>query len=187
MSTVDISLVSEYGKKKGYVDLAALSTRIKAIPCNKNILSTIPYWEIACGSTIYYKDEYGTYSDTLYYDQPGYWVCRIGQLNNGIKEYKNMLAASKEQHEREEIMTLMKKCESELQKCERNLQMLTDNEYEYDFIDYYIIDYEGCCLLSRYTEETVFYNYQCDMYIWAIKDKYENWPQILTLIECPSE
>lgn len=59
---------------------------------------------------------------------------------------------------------------------------LEENEYG-DYLEvyqYYIITEAGYRMLSEYTDEIVYYNYDLDMYLWGITHFGTGWDYVLT-------
>ena len=52
-----------------------------------------------------------------------------------------------------------------------------------DFYQYFIISGNGADILKRYTNETIWYIPQLDMYIWGIDHFGTSWDYVLTEIE----
>lgn len=54
-------------------------------------------------------------------------------------------------------------------------------DYEYrEFYQYYIISYSGARILEDYTNETVWYNEELDLYVWGVTHFGTSWDYVLT-------
>lgn len=67
--------------------------------------------------------------------------------------------------------------------------IVNGNEYDEEtytyteIFQYYIIDYSGFQILSKMTNEIVFYNESLDMYVWGVTHYGTAWDYVLTDIE----
>ena len=57
-----------------------------------------------------------------------------------------------------------------------------DIEY-YEFYQYYIVSDRGADILKEYTSETLYYNEQLDVYLWAVAHYGTSWAYVLTDIK----
>lgn len=60
---------------------------------------------------------------------------------------------------------------------------LDENSEYYDVYQWYIIDSQGYELLSRLTDEIIYYNEQLDLYLWGITHFGTSWDYVLTDIK----
>lgn len=60
---------------------------------------------------------------------------------------------------------------------------LDDNSEYYEVYQWYIIDSQDYELLSRLTDEIIYYNEQLDLYLWGITHFGTSWDYVLTDIK----
>ena len=60
---------------------------------------------------------------------------------------------------------------------------LDENSEYYEVYQWYIIDSQGYELLSRLTDEIIYYNEQLDLYLWGITHFGTSWDYVLTDIK----
>ena len=56
--------------------------------------------------------------------------------------------------------------------------------YIKEIYQYYIISESGAEILSEYTDEIVFYNYEFNLYVWGVTHFGTGWDYVLTNIPC---
>jgi len=149
--------ISDYGLKNGYVDYATLAKSFDCVLANDIISKTngiVGEWETVNGS------------DDFYMDKEGH-----------VLDYEEM------QSKADELEALIKETEDE-QEQEELTQELEELQQEYyqEYYQYYIISAAGYEILSDYTNETVFYNDELNMYVWAVSHYGTSWDYVLTEI-----
>lgn len=148
--------ISTYGQDHGYVDYATLAKSFDAVMANDIIAKTadIGYWEVVNG------DE--EYVETINGD-----VLTMSERDDYIDELDEKL-------DNEEITQ---------DDYDEEIAALDDIRYK-EYFQYYIISENGYNLLSDYTNETVWYNEELDLYVWGVDHWGTSWDYVLTDIRC---
>lgn len=58
-----------------------------------------------------------------------------------------------------------------------------ENDEYYEVFQYFIISSEGYKILSRFTDEIVYYNEELDLYVWGVTHCGTSWDYVLTDIK----
>lgn len=58
-----------------------------------------------------------------------------------------------------------------------------ENDEYYQVFQYFIISSEGYKILSRFTDEIVYYNEELDLYVWGVTHCGTSWDYVLTDIK----
>lgn len=163
------NLISEYGRKSGYVDYATLAKAFDCVMCNDIISKTnyiVGEWELENGSEFYYVDsEENEYT----YDEKEE---RIAELEEQIEELEE--AENPDEHE--------------IEKLQEEIEILNEEHCrDMEIFQYFIISASGAEILKDYTDEYVWYNEELNIYVWGITHCGTSWTYVLTNIECDRE
>lgn len=153
--------ISEYGLKNGYVDYATLAKSFDAVLANDIMEKTadIGYWDIESGDDRYYEVDGETMT--------------VDEYESKLDEMKEQLDALDDTESDE-----YKELESTIDEWEQA------DEMYHDFYQFYIISSNGASILEDYTNETVWYNSELDLYVWGVTHYGTSWDYVLTDIKC---
>ncbi len=163
--------ISDYGIEHKHVDYATLAKSFQHVLANDIIEKTsgiVGEWETVNGSDIYYEDKNG---NVLYYDE----------MEEAKEELEKKIEELEEKKEETEDEKEIEESEAEISALEEEIEELEEEHYE-EYYQYYIISAAGYEILSDYTNETVFYNDELDMYVWAVSHYGTSWDYVLTEI-----
>ena len=161
--------ISQYGQEHGFVDYGTLAKAFDAV-LNNNIYGRYGYeeWETENGNLFYSYDAEGNCYDE---DEASE---RIEELQEEMAELENQLG--EDETKDEEI-------QNRIDEIQDDIEHLENYEYK-EFYQYYIISSYGAEILSDYTNETVLYNAELDMYLWCVDHWGTSWDYVLTNIKC---
>ena len=148
--------VSDYGIEHGFVDYATLAESFDAVLNNRIIQKTwnIGYWEQVNGRI----------------DNSN----RIDELRDRIDVLESIQA---EQDKPEQFYDIQDK----IDELEGKIEELQDEQDDTpEIFQYFIISYNGADILTRKTNEIVFYNNELDLYVWGVTHWGTNWSNVLT-------
>lgn len=174
--------ISQYGIDNNRVDLEALAASFQHIYCsNSSIFEAYDDWEVING------EDYSYYEGNICYSSEGRskrleeLLKEINDLNDRKNTYSKMLEESCSQHRIKRFEMLIRAVDDRISKCEKIISELEIPIYN-EVLYWYIIDFQGAKILSMYTEEIVFYNYELDMYLWGVTHFVTDWEYALTEI-----
>jgi len=149
--------ISDYGIEHKRVDYATLAKSFDCVLANDlmNKTADIGYWDIYSGDDRYYEIDGETYTEAE----------RLEKLED-LREVLESL----EDEEAEDYKAIEERIE-EFENADENY---------YDFFQFYIISDAGARILSDYTNETVWYNEELDLYVWGITHYGTSWDYVLT-------
>ena len=153
--------VSDYGKKRGYIDYATLAKAFDAV-LNNDIISATGFedWEQENGIVDNYEDIERLNDE---------WHDIELDLDDPIRDF--------DEDERAELEQRIEEIKAEIDELEAE-----ENDYP-EIFQYYIISEQGADILKDYTNEIVYYNSRLDMYVWGVTHCGTSWDYVLTDIK----
>ena len=171
--------ISKYGMENGKVDRATLFQAIGGGILNNEIfnetVSQDMVWKITNGTPFMSYDSDGkeyTYEEAMN---------RIEELQDMISTNECLLTPTFEDEEIEDRDEL----EAEISKWTTDIENL-NTFYENTVYQYYIITPEAATILSKYTNELVFFCAEINTYLWGVTSYGTNWNYELTDITLDS-
>lgn len=147
--------ISEYGLENGCVDYATLAKCFDAV-LNNDIMS-------------------------LTYDI-GSWEQVSGIVDNS--DEIDELEEKKEELEEENENNQSQIVENEINEINEQIEELeSEQRYEPEVFQWFIVDDWGARLLQQETNEIVYYNETLDMYLWGVTHYGTSWDYVLTSIK----
>ena len=150
--------ISEHGRERGYVDYKAFSEAFDSVWTSNIIEKTkgIGYWEI----------ENGFIDNTE----------EIEELEMHIEELYIELEETLSDEEKENL-------EEEIEDCSEQIDRLSE-EQNTEIFQYRIVDERGAALIKEYTNESLLYNDELNMYVWGVPLYGGHWEDACTNIPC---
>ena len=159
--------ISAYGLEHGYVDYATLVKSFNHVLANdiiKQTEGTIGSWEPENGTEEYYEDD-----EENRYDYDGMQE-KLEELQEELDAINDKEDWTDEDEERRDEI-------------EREMETLQEPHYD-EVFQYFIIDGNGVDILKHWTDELVWYNYEMNLYVWAVTHYGTSWDYVLTDIRC---
>lgn len=170
--------VSEYGVRKGFVDLDAFSEVMNGV-MHCSILEKVTdlgfEWQLINGSLYEYFDTNG---NIYTYDEA---QDKISDIQDGIDTLQYEIDDSDENDE-----CCIESLEQDIKKLETEISVLEEPEEKTIYRCYIISANAAEILMQDSEEELLFYCKELDMYVWCLTKNGEDWKNILTDIPVTS-
>lgn len=162
--------ISEYGRKNGRVDYAALAKAFDAV-LNNNIISATG-WEN-------WEQESGQVDNTEEIEEIREQIEELEDRKSSLEEIE-----PEDANQAEGIAGDIEDLTEKIRILEDKAQELEEEQDEQpEIFQYFIVDDNGAQILKEFGE-IVFYNSDLDMYVWGVTHYGTGWSYVLTSIPC---
>lgn len=163
------NMISEYGRKNGYVDYATFSKAFDAV-LNNSIMGELE-------SAGYYFDiEAGLVDNSEEIEA-------LEEERDSLEIVERWTASGKT-YEDEDGNEASAETVARFEEIEEKIDELRAEEGPGEIYQYYIVSDAGADLIRDYNVGTLFYCEAVDMYIWGISHYGTSWSYVLTSIPC---